>query len=110
MNAEDESEQGWALVTSEAGWRTEMAKWIGDAWSVEEAEDESDSDNENFATLHIQVSQLKSMTLTTLFGGKVWQVERLTEISEQEVLMEELAEHISELDRKCFAISLFVVV
>jgi len=31
MDAEDESEHGWTLVTSEAGWRTEMAKWIGDA-------------------------------------------------------------------------------
>jgi hypothetical protein len=90
MDAEDESEHGQALVTSEAGWRTEMAKWIGDAQSAKEAEDESDSDNENLVTPRIRVPQLKSMTLTTLFGGKV---ERLTEISEEEVLMEDLAEH-----------------
>jgi hypothetical protein len=68
MDAEDESERGRALVTSEAGWRTEMAKWIGDA---REAEDESDSDNENLVTPRIRVPQPKSMTLTTLFGGKV---------------------------------------
>jgi len=38
---------------------------------VEEAEDDSDSDNENLTTPHIQVLQPKSMTLTMLFGGKV---------------------------------------
>jgi hypothetical protein len=96
MDAEDESERGRALVTSEAGWRTEMAKWIGDARSAEEAEDESDSDNENLVTPRIRVPQPKSMTLTTLFGGKVRRVERLTEISEEEVLMEELAEQMED--------------
>ena len=53
INAEDESEHGRALVTSEAGWRTEMAKWIGDARSAEEAEDGSDSDDKNLTTPHI---------------------------------------------------------
>ena len=28
IDEEDETERGRALVTSEAGWRTEMAKWI----------------------------------------------------------------------------------
>jgi len=73
-----------------------MAKWIGNAWSAEEAEDNSDSDNKNLATLCIWVLQPKSMTLTTLFGGKVWWVERLTEISEEEVLMEVLAEQMDK--------------
>jgi hypothetical protein len=46
MDAEEECDRGRALVTTEAGWRTEMAKWIGDAQA--EAEDpSSDSDNEN---------------------------------------------------------------
>lgn len=56
MDAEDESERGRALVTSEASWRTEMAKWIGEARAAEEAEDDgspADSDNENLATLRI---------------------------------------------------------
>jgi hypothetical protein len=96
MDAEDESECGRALVTSEAGWRTEMAKWIGDAQSAEEAEDDSDSDDEDLATPRIQVPQLKSRTLTTLFGGKVRRAERLTEISEEEVLMEVLAEQMED--------------
>jgi len=53
MDAEDESECGQSLVTSEAGCRTEMAKWIGNAWSAEEAEDDSDTDNENLNTPYI---------------------------------------------------------
>jgi len=31
MDAEDESDHGRALVTTEASWRTEMAKWIEQA-------------------------------------------------------------------------------
>ena len=41
---EDETERGRLLVTSEAGWRTEMAKWIADARRDEE--DDTDSDEE----------------------------------------------------------------
>jgi len=36
------------------------------------------------------------MTFTTLFGGKVWWVERLTKISEEEVLMEVLVEQMED--------------
>src|SRR5271168_1258134 len=46
MDAE-ESDRGRALVTMEASWRTEMAKWIGEAHAEEEAEYEAESDNEN---------------------------------------------------------------
>jgi uncharacterized protein YpiB (UPF0302 family) len=97
MEAEDESERGRALVTSEAGWRTEMAKWIGDARAAEDAED-GDSENETPAAAmpRIRVSQQKPMTLATLFGGKVRRTERLTVISEEEMLMEALAEQMED--------------
>src|SRR5271168_5580483 len=45
MDAEDESDRGRASVTTEASWRTEMAKWIGEACAEEEAKYEAESDN-----------------------------------------------------------------
>src|ERR1700720_4661324 len=75
MDAEDDSERGRALVTSEASWRTEMAKWIGDARAAEEAEDDADSDHETLATPRVRLPRSKSITLATLFGGKVRQTE-----------------------------------
>jgi hypothetical protein len=40
MDDEDESERGWELVTSAAGWWTEMAKWIGEQQEVDDLDDD----------------------------------------------------------------------
>jgi hypothetical protein len=45
MDAKDESDHGQALVTTEAGWRTEMAKWIRDAHTKKEAKCKDESNN-----------------------------------------------------------------
>ena len=50
IDDEDETERGRALVTSEAGWRTEMAKWIGDARLKNESDAEPESDDEDLIT------------------------------------------------------------
>ena len=49
MDAEDKSDCGQALVNNDAGWRTEMAKWIGDACTAEAAKEDSDSDDNTLA-------------------------------------------------------------
>ena len=66
MDAEDESDRGRALVTTEASWRMEMAKWIGEARAEEVAEYEAESENENVpaaTTSHNQVSKPKPIAL-----------------------------------------------
>jgi hypothetical protein len=95
MDAEEESDRGRALVTTEAGWRTEMAKWIGDTRA--EAEDtSSDSDNDSPAAVPTRIQAPKRMTLSTLFGGQVRRPPRLAQINEEEVLMEALAEQLED--------------
>ena len=45
---EEESDRSRALVNSNVGWRTEMAKWIGAARAAEAAEhDSGDDDGDN---------------------------------------------------------------
>jgi hypothetical protein len=43
IDAEEECDRGRALVNSEEGWQTQMAKWVGDARIAEAAEQDSDS-------------------------------------------------------------------
>lgn len=43
---EDEGERGRMLINSRQGWRTEMAKWIGDARDTEAVEDFDGDDND----------------------------------------------------------------
>ncbi|KAJ7891761.1 hypothetical protein B0H13DRAFT_2340465 [Mycena leptocephala] len=41
---EDPSEHGRALISSAEGWRTQMAKWIGDAREAQRLDDEADAE------------------------------------------------------------------
>src|SRR5882724_191602 len=101
MDVEDESDHGWALVTTEASWRTEMAKRIREA-HAEESEDEAtmnETNDENLTavtTSHIQASRLKPIPLSMLFGDKVSCPEIFMQIDEEAVLMETLASQIAD--------------
>lgn len=103
MDDEDESEHGRALVTTAAGWRTEMAKWIGEQ-RLEDAND-SDSDDEdppaavpNRIPTAERSATWKNCTLRTLFDGaapmpKPPREARETAFEAEAALMEALADH-----------------
>jgi len=101
MDVEGKNDHGWVLVTTEAGWRTEMAKWIEQAWVEEEAKNSSGSNSEEWNILPITMpciwmSKPKKIPLSILFGGKVWCPERLAEMDKEEVLMEALADQMED--------------
>ena len=52
---EDESEHGRLVVTSEAGWRTEMARWIREVRCIDQEADGSDSETETIVPHRIGV-------------------------------------------------------
>ncbi|KAJ6543312.1 hypothetical protein B0H10DRAFT_1970455 [Mycena sp. CBHHK59/15] len=66
---EDPTECGRVLVSSVVGWRTQMAKWIGDAHTAEREETEEDSEDEETPILPNRPTAWKSLTLQVLFGG-----------------------------------------
>ncbi|KAJ6620892.1 hypothetical protein B0H10DRAFT_2432631 [Mycena sp. CBHHK59/15] len=95
---EDSTERGRALVTSVEGWRTEVAKWIGDARAAERMETELVSEgeaNDEFSSrLPTRVPAWKPMTLQVLFGGAEKPRKRRPSkrvMEEEEQLMEALA-------------------
>jgi hypothetical protein len=75
IDDEDETECGRPLVNSEAGWRTEMAKWIGDAQAADESDSDNDSDNEIVAPA-VRITKWSPCKLLVLFGGEVKRSER----------------------------------
>ncbi|KAJ6555258.1 hypothetical protein B0H10DRAFT_2241456 [Mycena sp. CBHHK59/15] len=95
---EDQSERGRALVSSAAGWRTEMGKWIGDARAAEreEAVDGGDeSDNDLTSCLPNRLPVWKQMTLAVLFRGAEKPRARkpaAQAMEQEELLMQALAE------------------
>ncbi|KAJ6539904.1 ribonuclease H-like domain-containing protein [Mycena sp. CBHHK59/15] len=95
---EDSTERGRALVTSAEGWRTEVAKWIGDARAAERMETELVSEgeaNDEFSSrLPTRVPAWKPMMLQVLFGGAEKPRKRRPSkrvMEEEEQLMEALA-------------------
>ncbi|KAJ6587810.1 ribonuclease H-like domain-containing protein [Mycena sp. CBHHK59/15] len=90
---EDPTERGRALVSSVVGWRTQMAKWIGDARAAEREETEEDSEDEETPLLPNRPTTWKSLTLQVLFGGAEPRKRKPEPraMAEEEILMEELA-------------------
>ncbi|KAJ6624566.1 ribonuclease H-like domain-containing protein [Mycena sp. CBHHK59/15] len=82
-----------ALILSEAGWRTVMAKWIEDAQAAEaeETDDSSDSDDDDNTKFPAQLtpaarprnSKWKKKTLAQLFGGS--QKKHAERLSQEEI-------------------------
>ncbi|KAJ6467375.1 ribonuclease H-like domain-containing protein [Mycena sanguinolenta] len=74
---EDPSERGHALVASPETWRTQLAKWIGDARAAEDADDSVDANSNSEASdddditprIPNRLPAWKPMTLQVLFGG-----------------------------------------
>ncbi|KAJ6509609.1 hypothetical protein DFH09DRAFT_1100883 [Mycena vulgaris] len=94
---EDPSERGRALVSSAQGWRTEVAKWIGEAKAAERAEALSDAevpdDDEVSPRLPNRLPGWKPITLQALFGGAQKPRARKPSVrvmEEEEILMEAL--------------------
>ncbi|KAJ6628155.1 ribonuclease H-like domain-containing protein [Mycena sp. CBHHK59/15] len=90
---EDPTERGRALVSSVVGWRTQMAKWIGDARAAEREETEEDCEDEETPLLPNRPTAWKSLTLQVLFGGAEPRKRKPEPraMAEEEILMEELA-------------------
>ncbi|KAJ7882909.1 ribonuclease H-like domain-containing protein [Mycena leptocephala] len=83
------------LVLSGTGWRTVMAKWIGDAQAAEAEETDSNSDSDDEAAARPRDSKWKKRTLAQLFGGSIKKhAERLSqaEIDAEAELMVSLVE------------------
>jgi hypothetical protein len=81
MDDEDETEHSQLLVTTATGWRTEMAKWIGDAHAAEVAEIAGNGDGDGKELPSVPMSSVQWMKwsktkLSILFGGVVRQPQR----------------------------------
>ncbi|KAJ7920070.1 hypothetical protein B0H13DRAFT_1867972 [Mycena leptocephala] len=67
------SERGRALVSSRDGWRTQLARWIGDTRAAERTEDDSDlegnDDDESTLRIPNRLPAWKPVMLAVLFGG-----------------------------------------
>jgi hypothetical protein len=97
MNAEDECDRGRALVTSAASWRTEMAKWIGEARAAQDAEDSDGGESGPSVSgnpTRARNQRWTPMKLSQLFGGEVKppKTRMQVRIDEEAELMEALAE------------------
>ncbi|KAJ6610690.1 hypothetical protein B0H10DRAFT_1953614 [Mycena sp. CBHHK59/15] len=104
QNDEDPSEHGCTLVLSAEGWRTQAAKWIGNAKAAERAEWENEDNNaipnaipSEEATPRVpnHIPVWKPITLQVLFSGA--EKPRTRKLSpqvmeEEEMLMQQLAE------------------
>ncbi|KAJ7494917.1 ribonuclease H-like domain-containing protein [Mycena latifolia] len=96
---EDPSERGRALVSSREGWRTQLAKWIGDTKETERANQDSDTEadtDQDDGTPRIpnRLPAWKPITLKVMFGGAEKPRARKPSarvIEEEERLMEEMA-------------------
>jgi hypothetical protein len=66
QNDEDNDEHGRLLVSSRQSWHTEMAKWIGEARTMELDEDSEDDDT----PAPSRVTNWKPVMLATLFRGQ----------------------------------------
>ena len=99
QDEEDETERGRMLVNSPAGWRTEMAKWVGAAREADEAASAEDlaDDAGVHAARPAAAAAWKGTTLAVLFGGISASRRRSTrlpaaEVSAEAALMEALAD------------------
>jgi hypothetical protein len=91
LDDEDKTECRQLLVTTAAGWRTEMAKWIGDACTANDDDSEDDSNILAPATSSHEF-KWKNTKLEILFGGLPKRSERVQTAVNQEIeLMEALA-------------------
>ncbi|KAJ6623009.1 hypothetical protein B0H10DRAFT_1944306 [Mycena sp. CBHHK59/15] len=103
QNDKDPSERGRALVSSAEGWRTQVAKWIGNAKAAERAEWESEDNNaipnaipseEATPCVPNHIPVWKPITLQVLFsGGKKPRTCKPSPqvMEEEEMLMQQLA-------------------
>ena len=94
---EDKAEQDWMLISSRHSWRTEMAKWIAEAWAAELEEDSNDECEAPEPAVNDRgghIFKWKPMTLAILFGGQKQPPSRLSpaEIDAELALMQALAE------------------
>ncbi|KAJ7864016.1 ribonuclease H-like domain-containing protein [Mycena leptocephala] len=91
---EDPTERGRALVSSAAGWRTEMAKWIADARAAEREEHEEDDEGHPEEVVPKRLPAWKPLTLETLFGEAKPRKRKpsVRVMEEEEILMEQLAD------------------
>ncbi|KAJ6565412.1 hypothetical protein B0H10DRAFT_1842561, partial [Mycena sp. CBHHK59/15] len=98
---EEEGERGRALVSSAAGWRTELAKWIAETRAAELEETEEPDDNSDTpptaSTSRLPPPKTRKwvkMTLKVLFGGAAKPVRKFTEeeIDHEADLMAALAD------------------
>ena len=103
QNDEDEEERGCMLVNSVQSWRTEMAKWIGEARAVELEEVGSDDSNDDEPPVPVTIRnncawKYRPLTLAILFKG---QKERLSHSLPREVDAEaELMQALAELEEE----------
>jgi hypothetical protein len=82
------------LVMSRTGWRTEMAKWIGEARAAELEEDSDSEDDMELSGANRCTTKWKPITLVILFGSQKPPPSRLLpeEIDAESELMQALAE------------------
>ncbi|KAJ6610956.1 ribonuclease H-like domain-containing protein [Mycena sp. CBHHK59/15] len=110
---EDPSERGRALVSSSEGWRTQMAKWIGDVKEVDrqERQEREDAERQERATspfeaaaeeaaeVQVPAGAWKPMSLATLFSEAEKPRARKPSrkaMEEEELLMQALAEQVED--------------
>ncbi|KAJ6623132.1 hypothetical protein B0H10DRAFT_2187251 [Mycena sp. CBHHK59/15] len=89
QNDEDPSERGDALVSSAEGWRTQVARWIGDAKAAERVE------RETRTTMPSPTPSQARKPLPVLFSGAEKPRNRKPSprvMEEEEMLMQQLAE------------------
>ncbi|KZP22974.1 hypothetical protein FIBSPDRAFT_737980 [Athelia psychrophila] len=96
---EDETEHRHLLVNSAAGWRMEMAKWVGEARDAEAADDSDDDADDTGvnAAFPATAAAWKPTTLAALFGGIAALQRRpmclsAAEVTVEAALMEALAD------------------
>ncbi|KAJ6626261.1 hypothetical protein B0H10DRAFT_2185875 [Mycena sp. CBHHK59/15] len=104
QNDEDPIERGDTLVSSAEGWRTQVARWIGDAKAAERVERENEDNNAIPNTIPSEeatprvpnhIPGWKPITLQVLFSGAEKPRTRKPSprvMEEEEMLMQQLAE------------------
>jgi hypothetical protein len=95
---EDEGERGRALVSTAAGWRAEVASWIGQAREDEEISmsepDGLEFQGQTASFIQSRVAKFKQMKLSELFNEAPKRRTRVSDsiVDEEAALMEALAE------------------
>ncbi|KAF9466987.1 ribonuclease H-like domain-containing protein [Collybia nuda] len=93
LNNEDDTERGRGLVTTEAGWRTEMARWVGGQRDTDDRPDADSEPDNNVPIVQTPripppcVTKWAPCTLRTLFEGKII-APKLKEVLETEFAIE----------------------